>query len=272
MGLQIEEKADGTIDRYKARLVARGFSQNYGLDYKETFSPVAKIVIVRTLISLASCKGWTLWQFDVKNAFLYRELDREVFMEQPEGFVSKKFPHHVCLLKKALYDLKQAPRAWYGKIAQYIAFCGYKVLSSNSSMFVKLKSEMQVIVFLYVDDMIIIGDNNDEISSLRAELSIRFEMKNLGEIGCFLSLEVERSEEGYFISQKRYATSVVERFSMGEAKAMAIPIEPHLKLKKNEGRTLKDLKKFRQLVGSLIYLTITRLDIAHFVSVISQFM
>ncbi|KAJ7965013.1 Retrovirus-related Pol polyprotein from transposon TNT 1-94 [Quillaja saponaria] len=229
------KKADGTIDRYKARLVARGFSENYGLDYEETFSPVAKMVT-------------------------------------PEGFVSKKFPHHVFLLKKTLYGLKQAPRAWSGKIAQYLTFCGYEVSSSDSSMFVKLKSEMRVIVLLYVDDMIITGDNEDEISSLRAELSIQIEIKNLGEIDCFLGLEVERTEEGYFISQRRYATSVVEHFSMGKAKAMATPMEPHLKLKKDEGRILKDVKKFRQLVGNLIYLTITRPDTAYSVSVISQFM
>lgn len=115
---KLKKRADGTIDRYKARLAARGFSQQYGLDYEETFSPVAKIVTIRTIISLAAYKGWKLWQLDVKNAFLYGELDRDIFMEQLHGFISKEFPNHVCRLKKALYGLKQAPRAWYGKIAQ----------------------------------------------------------------------------------------------------------------------------------------------------------
>lgn len=119
---KLKKKTDGTIDRYKARLVARGFSQQYGLDYEETFSPVAKMVTIRTIISLAAYKGWKLWQLDVKIAFLYGELDRDIFMEQPHGFISKEFPNHVCRLKKALYGLKQAPRAWYGKIAQYLIF------------------------------------------------------------------------------------------------------------------------------------------------------
>ncbi|KAK2991021.1 hypothetical protein RJ640_005503 [Escallonia rubra] len=120
--------------------------------------------------------------------------------------------------------------------------------------------------------MIITGDNEDEISRLKNDLSIRFEMKNLGEVGCFLGLEVERSEDGFFVSQKGYAKSLLERFSMGEAKEMATPMEPYLKLKKGEGQLLKDARKFRQLVGSLIYLTITRPDIAYPVGVISQFM
>lgn len=269
---RLKKKSDSTIDKFKARLVARGFSQSYGLDYEETFSPVAKMVTVRSIFSLAAFKSWKLWQLDVKNAFLYGELDREVFMEQPKGFVSKQFPQHVCRLKKALYGLKQAPRAWYGKVAQYFIFCGFKVANSDSSLFVKLESKMHLLVLLYVDDMIITGDNEAEISKLRNNLSTRFEMKNLGEIGCFLGIEVEKSDQGYFVSQKRYAKSLLERFGMGESKEMATPMEPYLKLTKEEGELLKDARRFRQLVGSLIYLTITRPEIAYSVSVISQFM
>ncbi|KAM7494627.1 hypothetical protein LguiB_029236 [Lonicera macranthoides] len=117
---KLKMKANGTIDRYKARLVAHGFSQQYGLDCEETFSPVAKMVTVRTIISLAANIGWKLWQLDVKNAFLYGELDRDIFMEQPQGFIYKDFPNHVCRLKKALYYLKQAPSAWYGVMSQFM--------------------------------------------------------------------------------------------------------------------------------------------------------
>ncbi|KAM7479031.1 hypothetical protein LguiA_027244 [Lonicera macranthoides] len=268
---KLKKKTDGTVERYKARLVARGFSQQYGLDYEETFSPVAKMVTVRTIISLAAYKGWNLWQLDVKNAFLYGELDRDIFMEQPQGFVSKEFPNHVCRLKKALYGLKQAPRAWYGKIAQYLIFCGFKASNSDPSLFVKSQSAEYMMILLYVDDMIITGDNNDEITHLRDDLSIRFEMKNLGEAQCFLGLEVEKSD-GYFVSQKRYATSLLNRFGLGDSKAMSTPMEPCLKLQKIEGKLLEDGRKFRQLVGSLFYLTITRPDIAYSVGVMSQFM
>ena len=269
---RLKKKPDGTIDRYKARLVARGFSQSYGLDYEETFSPVAKMVTVRSIFSLASFKSWKIWQLDVKNAFLYGELDREVLMEQPPGFVSKEFPHHVCLLKKALYGLKQAPRAWYGKVAQYFIFCGFTVADSDSSLFVKTESKGHLLVLLYVDDMLITGENEAEISRLRNDLSIRFEMKNLGEIGCFLGLEVKKTCQGFFISQKSYAKNLLERFGMGESNGIATPMEPYLKLNKEEGELLKDERRFRQLVGSLIYLTTTRPEIAFPVSIISQFM
>ncbi|XP_057990595.1 uncharacterized mitochondrial protein AtMg00810-like [Hevea brasiliensis] len=131
---------------------------------------------------------------------------------------------------------------------------------------------MHLLVLLYVDDMIITGDNEVEISMLKNELSVRFEMKNLGEVGCFLSLEVEKSDQGYFISQKRYAEELLQHFGMGGSKEKATPMEPHLKLMKNEGQELKDAGKFRQLVGSLIYLTTTRPEIAYSVGVISQFM
>ncbi|KAL4388206.1 hypothetical protein GQ457_09G012020 [Hibiscus cannabinus] len=114
---RLKRNSDGTIDRCKARLVAHGFSQSYGLDYEETYSSVAKMVTLRTIFSLAAMRGWKSWQLDVKNTFLYGELDREVFMEQPAGYVSDHYPYHVCHLKKSLYGIKQAPRAWYGKVA-----------------------------------------------------------------------------------------------------------------------------------------------------------
>jgi hypothetical protein len=113
---KVKTRTDGSIERYKTRLVARGFSQQYRLDYDETFSPVAKITTIRVLLTLAATKDWKLWQMNVKNAFLHGELDREIYMDQSQGFESKTHPEFVCKLKKALYGLKQAPRAWYGKL------------------------------------------------------------------------------------------------------------------------------------------------------------
>ncbi|KAE8667231.1 tir-nbs resistance protein [Hibiscus syriacus] len=132
---KIKRRPDGSIERYKARLVARGFSQQYGLDYDETFSPVAKLTTVRVLLALAANKDWNLWQMDVKNAFLHGELDREIYMTQP--IQSQDHPEYVCKLRKALYGLKQAPRAWYGKIAEFLTKSGYSVTPADSSLFVK---------------------------------------------------------------------------------------------------------------------------------------
>ncbi|CAA0816600.1 cysteine-rich RLK (RECEPTOR-like protein kinase) 8 [Striga hermonthica] len=268
---KVKKKVDGTINRYKARLVARGFSQEYGQDYEETFSPVTKMTTIRTVISLATCKEWNLWQLDVKNAFLYGALDRDIYMEQPPGFISEKFPNYVCRLKKALYGLKQAPRAWYGKIAQYLEFCGFKSSYADSSLFIKKTSSVCIMLLLYVDDMIITGNDNAEIAHVRDELSLCFEMKSSGEASYFLGLEVEKSG-GFFISQQGYATTLLNRFNMKGSKPMTTPMESCLKLAKDGGKLLEDATFFHQLVGSLFYLTITRPNICFGVGVISQFM
>lgn len=131
---------------------------------------------------------------------------------------------------------------------------------------------MHLLVLLYVDDMIIMGDNESKISNLRSELSVCFEIKNLGEIGCFPGLEVEQLDQGYFVSQTSYAKNLLECFGMRESKEKATPIEPNLKLKKDEGKLMHDARKFRQLVGSLIYLTVTWPEISYSIGVVSQFM
>ena len=268
---KLKRKSDGSIDRIKARLVTRGFSQHQGLDYEETFSPVAKMATVRTLISLAAKMNWRLWQLHVKNAFLYGELNRDIFMMQPEGFVSNDHPSYVCKLKKALYGLKQAPRAWYGKISQYFMFCGFKISNADSSLFIKNNSGAHIVNLLYVDDMIITGSDEEQIAKLRKELAIHFEMKNLGEAKYFLGLEIEKLMDGYFVSQSRYAKNMLNQYQMNEAKEVATPMEIHLKLLKEEGKLPENPNLYRKLSGSLIYLTITRPDLAYFFSVISQF-
>lgn len=160
---KIKRRTYGSIEKHKARLVARGFSQEYGLDYDETFSPVAKIKTVRVLLALAASKDWNLWQMDVKNAFLHGELDRVIYMNQPMGFQSQAHPEYVCKLRKALYGLKQAPRAWYGKIAEFLTRSGFSVTPADSSLFVKISGHKLAIVLVYVDDLIITGDFEEEI-------------------------------------------------------------------------------------------------------------
>lgn len=269
---RIKRKADGSIDRYKARLVARGFSQKYGEDYEETFSPVAKMTSIRTVLALAASSRWKLWQLDVKNAFLYGELDRPIYMEQPPGFEKKDGHQLVCRLKKALYGLKQAPRAWYGKIAEYLQFCGYTASESDSSLFIKKHQGQMVVVLLYVDDIILTGSNYGEVTRLQDELSLRFEMKKLGELGTFLGLQIENLEEGLFVSQINYAKKLVDKFGMTDGKKSYTPLDVNPRLSRDEGTCLPDPRLYRALVGSLIYLTITRPDIAYAVGVVSRYM
>ncbi|KAE8676439.1 hypothetical protein F3Y22_tig00111614pilonHSYRG00169 [Hibiscus syriacus] len=226
---KIKRRPDGSIERYKARLVARGFSQQYGLDYDETFSPVAKLTTVRVLLALAANKDWNLWQMDVKNAFLHGELDREIYMTQPMGFQSQDHPEYVCKLRKALYGLKQVPRAWYGKIAEFLTKSGYSVTPADSSLFVKANEGKLAIVLVYVDDLIITGDDEAEILQTKENLSVRFQMKELGQLKHFLGLEVDRTHEGIFLCQQKYAKDLLKRFGMLECKSTSTPMEPNIK-------------------------------------------
>ncbi|KAG8497318.1 hypothetical protein CXB51_008528 [Gossypium anomalum] len=224
---KIKYRPNRSVERYKARLVTRGFSQKYGLNYEETFSPVAKIVTVRVLLALAASKDLKLWQMDVKNTFLHGELDREIYMNQPIGFESESYPSYVCKLKKALYGLKQSPRAWYGKIAEFLIQAGYVMAHADSSLFVKVSEEKLAIALVYVHDLIITGDDSEEI---------------------------------------------LQKFGMLNCKTITIPVEPNTKFCTHEGKDLEDRLIYQQLVGSLIYLTLTRPDISYIVGVASRYM
>ncbi|KAA3465935.1 Retrovirus-related Pol polyprotein from transposon TNT 1-94 [Gossypium australe] len=159
------------------------------------------------------------------------ELGREIFMEQPQRYISKEYPNHVLWLKKALYGLKQAPHAWFGKISQYLLFCGFKSSCVHPSLFVKKTPTLCTLLLFYVDDMIITGDDNAEINNFQYDFSVRFEMRNLGEASCFLGLEIKKCD-GYFVSKKRYAARLLQLFRIEESRAKITPMEPHHKLVK----------------------------------------
>ncbi|KAE8734204.1 PLAC8 family protein [Hibiscus syriacus] len=235
-------------------------------------SPVAKLTTVRVLLALAANKDWNLWQMEVKNVFLHGELDREIYITQPMGFQSQDHPEYVCKLRKAFYGLKQAPRAWYGKIAEFLTKSGYSVTPTDSSLFVKANKGKLAIVLVYVDDLIITGDDEAEILQTKENLSVRFQIKELGQVKHFLGLEVDRIHEGIFLCQQKYAKDLLKRFGMLECKSTSTPMEPNVKMCAHEGKDLEDETMYRQLVGSLIYLTLTRPDISYAVGVMSRYM
>ena len=190
----IKHKADGSVERYKARFVAKGFTQTYGIDYLETFSPVAKLNTIRVLISLAANLDRPLHQFDVKNAFLRGDLEEEVYMDIPLGFVPSTQRSVVCKLKKTLYGLKQSPRAWFGRFSFAMRKHGFKQSHSDHTLFLKHQQGKVTALMIYVDDMIITGNDEKEISRLQEHLATEFEMKNLGGLKYFLGIEVARSK------------------------------------------------------------------------------
>lgn len=174
----IKRRPDGTIERYKARLVAKRYTQIYGVDYSETFSPVAKMDIVRVLLSIAANKDWPLHQFDVTNAFLHGELKKEVYMEIPPGIFDEFGDGEVCRLKKTLYGLKQSPRAWFGIFTDAMKKFEYRQSNADHTLFTKKRGEKITCLLIYVDDMIITGDDLEEIEKLKKNLATEFEMKN----------------------------------------------------------------------------------------------
>ena len=212
----------GLIDRYKARLVAKGFTQTYGIDFQETFSPVAKLNTIRILLSLAANLDWPLHQFDVKNAFLHGDLEEEVYMAIPPGYSHSGSQQLVCKLEKALYGLKQSPRAWFGRFCSAMNKYGYTQSDSDHTLFYRKRHEKIAVLIIYVDDMIITGDDQDEIDRLEKRLSEEFEMKDLGGLKYFLGIEVARTKEGISLSQRKYVLDLLTETGMLDCKPVEI--------------------------------------------------
>ncbi|KAM1480311.1 hypothetical protein ACFX2I_027472 [Malus domestica] len=263
-------KSDGSVERHKARLVARGFTQTYGLNYKETFAPVAKMNSVRVILSVAVNHDWPLFQMDVKNAFLHGELQEDVYMKLPPGH-PQEGNDMVCKLHKAIYGLKQSPRAWYAKLSSVLEGVGFKRSNADSSLFVRDSSEGKLVVLIYADDLIVTGDSLTEIQRLKGLLHRKFAIKDLGTLKYFLGIEIASSSKGLLLNQRKYILDLLQEFNMLEAKPVATPIACKEKLGL-DGKLLTDIGLYQRLVGILIYLTIIRLDIMHAMSLVIQFM
>ncbi|KAK4254159.1 hypothetical protein QN277_020331 [Acacia crassicarpa] len=262
-------KADGTLEKYKARLVAKGFTQIYGEDYTETFAPVAKLNTIRILLSIAVNLDWGLHQLDVKNAFLNGELKEEVYMKLPPGFPGKK-PNQVCKLKRSLYGLKQSPRAWFDRFTRVMKKHGFTQGQSDHTLFVKHYNGKMTILTVYVDDIILTGDDEVEINQIKKALAREFQIKDLGEMKYFLGMEVARSKGGIYISQRKYVLDLLKESGMTGCRPSDTPIQVD---KINEGANLGksvDIGNYQRMVGKLIYLSHTRPDIAFAVSMVSQ--
>lgn len=209
---KLKFRVDGTLERYKARLVARGFTQRVGIDYVETFSPVAKLFTIKTLLSLAAIFGWHLSHLDFHNAFFHGDLQEEVYMSSPPGHHSKReclSSNPVCKLNKSLYGLKQASRQWFCKFSTALLQAGFIQSFADSSLFIK-KSDIAFIALLVcVDDIVISSDNMEAVQELKDFLSNNFKIKDLGNLSYFLGLEVARSKTRIMLSQRYYALQIL---------------------------------------------------------------
>ncbi|KAJ9675533.1 hypothetical protein PVL29_024456 [Vitis rotundifolia] len=269
----IKYKADGSVERFKARLVARGFTQSYGIDYQETFAPVAKMNTIRILLSLAVNQDWCLQQLDIKNAFLNGNLEEEVYMEIPPGFEGSMAKNQVCKLQKSLYGLKQSPRAWFDRFTKAVLKLGYKQGQADHTLFVKKShAGKMAILIVYVDDIILSGNDMEELQNLKKYLSEEFEVKDLGNLKYFLGMEVARSRKGIVVSQRKYILDLLKETGMLGCKPIDTPMDSQKKLGIEKESTPVDRGRYQRLVGRLIYLSHTRPDIGFAVSAVSQFM
>jgi hypothetical protein len=252
---------DGSLDRYKARWVVRGFTQRAGVDFQETFTPVVKPATVRTVLTIAASKQWPTRQLDVSNAFLHGYLDEYVLCQQPVGFMDPGRPQAVCHLDKSLYGLRQAPRAWFTRFATYVTRLGFKATRSDSSLFVLRRGSDVAYLLLYVDDMVITASSSSLLQRVVTDLHAEFAVKDMGDLHFFLGIDVQRTAAGFNLNQSRYAEAILQRAGMANCKPASTPIDNKGKLSA-DGPPVRDAKNYRSIAGALQYLTVMRPDLA----------
>ncbi|GKB03292.1 retrovirus-related pol polyprotein from transposon TNT 1-94 [Tanacetum coccineum] len=262
---------NGIVSQHKARLVAQGYNQQEGIDYNETYAPVARLESIRILLAYACALDFKLFQMDVKSAFLNGFINEEVYVAQPSGFIDFEKPDHVYKLKKALYGLKQAPKAWYDRLKAFLIKHEYKMGMVDNTLFTKKKSSNLIIVQIYVDDIIFSSTCQDMCDDFAKIMHDEFEMSMMGELNFFLGLQIKQMEDGIFFNQSKYIKEMLKKFGLEDSKPMKTPMSSDTKLTKDEECESVDSTKYRGMIGSLLYLTASRPDIMFSVCLCARF-
>ncbi|GKV22443.1 hypothetical protein SLEP1_g32316 [Rubroshorea leprosula] len=279
---KLKKDSEGNIERYKARLVIKGYAQKLGIDFDEVFSPVVRMTTIRVVLALAASLDLELEQLDVKIAFLHGDLNEEIYMTQSEGFVEENNRSLVCRLNKSLYGLKQAPRCWYKQFDSFIVSLGFhRCEADHYAYFCDYNDGCFCILLLYVDDMIIIGNNPIYVSTLKAQLAGEFDMKDLGAMNQILGMKVfrDREDRKIWLNQKNYIERVLQRFNMQNAKPVSTPFPVHIKLSSEYSPSTEVEKAamsrvpYLSAIGSLMFAMVgTRPNIAQAVGAVSKYM
>nr|GFA91422.1 putative ribonuclease H-like domain-containing protein [Tanacetum cinerariifolium] len=259
----------GIVVRNKARLVAQGHTQEEGIDYEEVFAPVARIEAIRLFLTYASFMGFMVYQMDVKSAFLYGTIEEEVYVCQPLGFEDPDYPDKVYKVIKALYGLHQAPRAWYETLATYLLENGFHRGQIDQTLFIKKQNRDILLKQIHVDDIIFGATNKDLCKSFEKLMRDKFQMSSIWELTFFLGLQVKKTKDGIFINQDKYVAEILKKFGLTEGKLASTPIDTEKPLLKDpDGEDVDDpdgedvdVRIYRSMIGSLMYLTSSRPDI-----------
>jgi hypothetical protein len=273
--------AEGKVEKYKARLVAKGYSQVEGIDFGEIFSPVAKLTSIIFLLSVAAAFDFEVEQMDVKTTFLHGDLEEEIYMKQPKGYAVKGKRELVCKLKKSLYDLKESLRMQYQKFDTYMLGLGFTRSKEDHCVYFKLIGDHLIYLVLYVDDMLLIGNNKEIIQDVKTQLSSKFDMKDLGASNFILGMEIkiDREKRKHWLNKRKYLETILQRFNMQECKPVKVPIPVGVKLSVDQCPKTHEEEEdmyhvpYASEVGILMYAMVcTRPNIAQAMGVLSRYM
>lgn len=252
-----KKDTNGKVVKHKARLVAKGYVQKFGVDFDEVFAPVTRMETVRLLLALAAQSEWEVHHLDVKSAFLNGELKEKVYVTQPRGFEKEGEEHKVYKLSKALYGLRQAPRAWYERLSKYLIKLGFTKCPFEHAVYVKHEGNEVLIIGVYVDDLLATGTNIAGIAQFKKQMNTEFEMSDMGQLAYYIGIEVEQGRSYIELNQTSYAKKILERDGMADCKPVSYPMEPKIQLHKDETRKLVNSTQFKSIIGGLRYLVHT---------------
>ncbi|GKB35584.1 retrovirus-related pol polyprotein from transposon TNT 1-94 [Tanacetum coccineum] len=261
----------GDVLKNKARVVAKGFRLEEGLDFKESFALVARLEAIRIFLANAASKNMTVYQMDVKTAFLNGKLKEEVYVSQLEGFVDPDRPHYVYRLKKALYGLKQAPWAWYDTLLKFLLSQGFSKGVVDPKLFIRKTGKHTLHVQIYVDDIIFASTDPRDCDRFSNETSSKFQMSMMGQIFFFLGLQISQNPRGIFINQSKYAKEIIKNFELHNSDPVDTPIVDQTKLDEDLSGIPVDQTRYRGMIGCLMYLTVSRPDLVFAVCMCARY-
>lgn len=267
---KVKKDASGKIQKYKARLVAQGFSQKFGTDYDEVFAPVSRQSTFRILLAMAAYADESVYHFDAKTAFLNGDLEETIFMRQPPGFVKEGEEKKVCSLKKSIYGLKQSARVWNRALNAVLVDAGFIQSTWDQCLYTLRKEDGIVFILIYVDDILVCTNKPFLLEYTERKLNENFSIENLGEISSYLGIQITKKGSKYHLNQEAYIKKVLSEFGLNDAKESPIPLNTDY-FKMADSDLLPDNNKYRKAIGSLLYIAVnTRPDVAAAVIILSQ--